>query len=42
MTGGVNNLVFTHKNWFSYQPVQYIYTLYTADLLYKIWQFVIV
>ena len=36
------SFVYLHKNWYSYEPISYRFTLYTSNLLYIIWEFVVV
>ena len=39
---GTSSFVYLHKNWYSYEPITYRFTLYTSNLLYVIWEFMVI
>lgn len=32
-------LLFAHRNWYTMEPVEYTFVMYTGNLLYSVWQF---
>lgn len=41
LNGNIATLQYSHRNWYSYEPISYTFTLLTADRLYQIWAFTI-
>ena len=39
LNGNLAVLQYSHRNWYSYEPISYSFTLLTADSLYSIWAF---